>query len=416
LAQAIVAIGDVLPQASLSAELYQTEHMKEALARLYTYIMRFLYLCVKWYSRGSLGRFVSALKSPFKLDYKDLVDHIKACSATIADLANSGARTEIRDIRTIQAIHHAQFMELHNKLLEKQNWVEHSLVRILQTTTASRAINERVSFDVQAIRRTASGLELHHVVQFFAPQLLPDKVLLKVQSFARRNPTPTFLPREDLKIKRKLQSWATSGRSELLVFGLGLGARKQARELAADVVQSLKTGDQIVFWDLGSEGNSVHEASMSETFKRVIYQALQYSTGLFAEVSEELSLEKIHGVHTDSEWAELICLLFSKIPRAYVVIETDELHRAHRHDLDWASRSLRLLQTVVDRSTAAGNHLKVLVIVCGNVRKTAASAAERNNMTTVSLPSSAPVPPRLRHITRSKDSKTRKWRLQARKL
>jgi hypothetical protein len=50
LAQAFVAIGDVLPRADLSAKLCQTDYMKDALSKLYAYIIMFLRLCVRWYS------------------------------------------------------------------------------------------------------------------------------------------------------------------------------------------------------------------------------------------------------------------------------------------------------------------------------------------------------------------------------
>jgi hypothetical protein len=93
--------------------------MKDALSRLYAYIILFLQLCVKWYNRSSLGRLWSSLKAPFELDYKDLVEQIKTSSAAVEDLANAGARVEIRDIRTIQDIHHVQFVDFHNNILQR---------------------------------------------------------------------------------------------------------------------------------------------------------------------------------------------------------------------------------------------------------------------------------------------------------
>jgi hypothetical protein len=74
-------------------------------------------LCVRWYSRSSLGRFFSGLKHPFKLDYEDLVEQIKVCSVAIENLANAGLRVEVRDISTIQAIYHVESMDVNSKIL-----------------------------------------------------------------------------------------------------------------------------------------------------------------------------------------------------------------------------------------------------------------------------------------------------------
>ncbi|KAF2848284.1 hypothetical protein T440DRAFT_470386 [Plenodomus tracheiphilus IPT5] len=90
---------------------------------------------------------------------------------------------------------------------------------------------------------------------------------------------------------------------------------------------------------------------------------------LFAQFPAQLNLEKIHSPHKDSEWADLICLLFSKIPDAFIVVETEDLRKAYRHDSDWANRLLHLLQRVVDQTNSAGNRLKILLVLYGNVLK-----------------------------------------------
>ena len=194
-----------------------------------------------------MGRFFPALKSPFKLNYEDLVKQIKVCLGAVAELANAGARTEIRDIRTIQGLHHAQFMDLYSKLLAKHNWMEKSLKDILQVTTSSKAITQEVRVDDRAIKQTTSRLEYRHVVQFFAPTVSPHATLLKAQSFVRRNPTLSLRSSEDVKMQRALHTWALSGRSSFLVVHMSLGAQKQGRELAAEVIHGLNTKNQSVF-------------------------------------------------------------------------------------------------------------------------------------------------------------------------
>lgn len=388
--------------------------MKDALSRLYAYIMLFLHLCVKWYDRSSLGRLWSAIKSPFELDYQDLVDQIKLSSAAVEDLANAGARVEIRDIRTMQDIYHTRFVKFYTKLMDRQASLENSVSQLMQVATSSKTITERISVDVRGISETTYRLEFHHLVDFLAPSILPEKALLKVRSFGRRDPTRCMTLPGDLKIKRTLRDWSSADRSALLVLRMGLRAQKQARDLAADVIHGLASNSHCVFWSLSLPRLSDGEGeTMASVFKALIHQVLQQSAGLFAQFSEQLNLTKIRSAHIDSEWADLICLLLSKMPRAFLVLETEGLHKAYRHDPDWIDRLVLLLQRIVEQTTTAGNQLKLLLMVYGKPVTVASGSSNAYDMTVTSLSPPTPVPPRLRHVARRSGFVTKGWKLQA---
>jgi hypothetical protein len=399
LAQAFVTIGDVLPRSNLSAELYQTEHMKEALSRLYSYIILFLQLCVKWYNRSSLGRLWSALKAPFELDYQGLVEQIKFSSAAVEDIANAGARVEIRDIRTIQDIHHIQFVNFYTNLLNRQTKLEESMTQLMQVATSSNTLTQRISIDVGDISKTVYRLEFHQIVEFLAPAVPPQAALLKVQSFARRNPTSIRSP-EALKTKRILATWASADRSSLLLVRVDLRTQKHARDIAADTIQFLASQSQCVFWNLSLPHVANEDDTMASVFKALAHQVLQHSPELFAEFAEQLNLTKIHRTHTDSEWADLMCLLLSKTSRAFMVLETGSLHKAYRNDPDWAARLLKLMRRVAEKATAAGNQLKILILMHGKVSIVADKSSDVYEIlvTSLSLPAATPsrVPQRCR--------------------
>lgn len=416
LSKAFVMIGDVLPRADLGAELYQTEYMIEALSQLYAYIIRFLHLCLRWYSRSSLGRLFSSVRNPFKLEYQDLVEYIEVCSTNIETLANAGARVEVRDISVTQALHHAQFMDLYSKLLKRYDWVERSVTQILQLSTSNKALIENMNGNVCEIKRTSHRTEFHSLVQFLAPDVSPAIVLLKARSFARRNPTMTLAVHGTVKVKRKLHAWAMADQSSLLVIRMGARAQSQARQLTVEIIEGLSKTNQSVFWVLSLPVSSDWGGSVANVFKNIIHQALQHSTGLFTQYAEQLNLEKIHCSHTDSEWVDLICLLFSNIPDAFIVVETGDLHKMNRHDAEWASRLLRLLQKVVDHTSAAGNRLKVLLVVYENVLNTPDAASKHSELSMISLPRPAPIPPRMRHMARRSGLNTKGWTLSKPKI
>jgi hypothetical protein len=412
LAQAFVAIGDVLPRANLSAELYQTGYMKDALSRLYAYIILFLRLCVRWYNKSSIGRFVSAITSPFELDYQELIDQIKVSSAAVEHLANAGARVEIRDIRTIQDLHQAQMMDLYGKLLDRQVKFEDSIMQLIQVTTSTKTITERIGENVSDIGRTVYRLEFHTLVDFLAPSTLPGVALSTIKSFSRRDPTISLSSREDLKIKRILNKWASVDRSSLLVVRMGLRAQAQARVLAANVIQGLDSSSQCILWNLSLSRSPEGDNTLGSVFKALIHQILQISADLFAQFAEELNLIKIRSAHTDSEWADLICLLLSKVPRVFVILETGGLHKAYRNDPDWVDRLLRLLQRVIEQTATAGNQLKILLMVYGKASAVSTESSSAYDMNATSLSPPAPVPARLRHVARRSGMNMRSWKLQ----
>jgi hypothetical protein len=345
---------------------------------------------VKWYNRSSLGRLWSALKAPFELDYQCLVDQIKLSSAAVEDVANAGARVEIRDIRTIQDLHHAQFVKFYNNILDRQAKLEESMTQLVQVATSSNTLTQRISIDVRDMSATIYRLEFHQIVEFLAPIVPPQAALLKVQSFARRNLTTSLPSLETLKTKRMLAKWASVDRSCLLVVRVDLSTQKQARDIAADTIQVLASQSQCVFWNLSLPRISNEDDTMAGVFKALAHQALQHSPDLFAEFAEQLNLTKMHSTHTDNEWADLICLLLSKKPRAFVILETGSLHKAYRNDPNWANRLLELLHKVAKQSTAAGNKLKILILMHGKISIIPSKSSDVYELlvTSLSLPSS----------------------------
>jgi hypothetical protein len=223
-----------------------------------------------------------------------LVEQIKTLSTAVEDLANAGARVETRDVRIVQDIYNIRVEDVHNELLDRQAKLEESVLQLMQVVISSKTLTERISINVCGISETTYRLEYHHLVKFLAPAVPPQAVLLKVKSFSRRDPTTSLPSLDTLKIKRILQNWASADRFALLVVHMGLHAQKQARDLAADIIQGLALHNQCVFWNLWlpriSEGND----TMASVFKALIHQLLQHSADLFAQFAKQLNLVKIN--------------------------------------------------------------------------------------------------------------------------
>jgi len=415
LSQALITIGDVLPRMDLSAELYQTKYMEAALSRLFTYIILFLRLCVRWYKKSPLGRICSAIKTPFELGYQDLVNHIQECSKAVDDLASAGARAEIRDVHTLAMLQHAQIRELDAKLagvMEGQKKFAAHITQLLQVATSHKSITERIGNDVCSISKTVYRIEFHGVMQFFEPKVLPETALLKVRSLVRRDTTPSLPSPNEQRVRKAVLEWAFGKGSSLLVVQVGIRAQKQAKELATKVIQEMRSESQRVFWNLPSGRTSSDAQTIEGLFRGIIFQVLQHSGDLFSSCAEQLNLSKIHATHTEREWVDLVCLLFSRLSTAFVIIETEALQKAYRHDPDWSKRLCEYLQLIADRSSEAGCELKILLVLYGNSHRGGAAASTSKNVRVATLQPPNPVPPHLRHAARRSGLVAKGWKMQ----
>lgn len=457
LAKALVGIADKLPRVHLNADLYQTSDMEAALARLYASILMFFRLCAKWYNRGSLGRFCSALKDPFELKYKALLADIELCSSLVDNLANAGARVEIRSVHALSESDHAKLIEIDAKvtdafnaqmrklesidegvsklrdgqialmggqgkllsgqtklgqidiqvvelargqslLIDGQTRMEARMTQMYQMVTSNQST-------LDATHRAVFRIEFHHVLKFFMPKVLPGAALRKVQPLSKRRPTVG-----NVRVESLLRDWANNTRSSVLILQAGMRAQKQATELAADVVNHLRGHGGFVFWNI-STGRSARKMTMQDVFKSIIFQALQQAGSTFADMSEHLNPRKIHGTHTDREWADLICLLFARIPKPFLIIETEDLRNTYARDQQWADQFFNLVTHIVDKTTAEGCHLKVLLLLYG--RKS--GAASSDGLRVAMLPPSSLIPPRLRHVAGQPGLNVRGWRVGSRR-
>jgi hypothetical protein len=407
--------------------------MKAVLSRLYTCLLLFLQLCVRWYNRSSWGRLWSSLKDPFELRYKDLVADIEICSTLVENLANGGARVEIRKIHALseleqkkledidakmESLFHAQSTQIAGvnanilNLSARQNTLELQMCQVVQLATASRSIIERIDGDVRCMSQQTYRLEFHQVAQYLMPKVSPEAALLKVNTSGRRNPTLSLPTRDKIKIDKTLRDWASSDRASLLVLRAGHRAQKQATALAAAVVRHLLAKKQSVFWIISPDPRSERMTTIADLFKTIIFQLLQHSGGLFTDYSEQLNLAKVCSPHTEREWVDLICMLFTKIPRPFLVIETHDVHKSYLYDRKWMNRFLELLRTMIDCTTAFGCQLKISVVVYDDTVNVEAGPSKSMDFCVASLKPTTPVPQRLKHLAAQTSLNTRGWKLR----
>ena len=152
LAKGLCHVADSLPRVEFLTLLYPTRRMKQAVADLYAYILRFLIRAQGWYQESKLLHALHSFTRPAELRYADLVEEIEACTRTVDGLASTGAQAEQRDMHLkLQALIDRQgafevlLREMYEKLTSKPTFqvmrtmlTAHHSVSVCQFKRSSR--------------------------------------------------------------------------------------------------------------------------------------------------------------------------------------------------------------------------------------------------------------------------------------
>ena len=139
LAKGLCHVADSLPRLEFLTLLYPTRRMKQAVADLYAYILRFLIRAQGWYQESGLLHALHSFTRPAELRYADIIEEIEACTRTVDSLASAGAQAEQRDMHLkLQALIDRQgafdflLREMCEKLISKPTF------RVLGTMLTAR--------------------------------------------------------------------------------------------------------------------------------------------------------------------------------------------------------------------------------------------------------------------------------------
>jgi hypothetical protein len=407
----LTLIGNVLPGIKLSARLYQTEQMKDAIANLYAHIIRFSQRAATWYNKSSAGRALSSILKPFELDYQDTVDQIKLCSETINNIAHGASRAEIRDMHiTVQLIHgNLQGMQkkLHQiqvQLDDKEFRTASHIDQVLHVAIANKTINEAVQLDVTDMKLRVYDLQFWNILKMLSPEVSPESILRKHTSLGRRHhQLSTGYLRTSGDIAKGLDLWVSTARSSLFILRSGPRASHFTRDHAVDIINYLRSAKYRVFWTLSPPGSCNLEPSVASILKSLAYQLIRHEPNILLRFPENLSTLQFLSNRNESECLGLLCLLISRLDKCFLVVEAEDLYRASRQMPQWTQEFLQVFQRLINRVETAGSLVKILVVTLDHDISFLSSqqGSVHNFVATVQQP--PVVPPRIRRgFSRSK--------------
>lgn len=96
LAKGLCKIGDKLPRVQLAVVMYPTASMKQAVAELYAYIIKFLIRAKNWHQENWVKHAWHSISRPVELRYSDLLSEIETRSQMVHELTIAGSQAEQR--------------------------------------------------------------------------------------------------------------------------------------------------------------------------------------------------------------------------------------------------------------------------------------------------------------------------------
>ncbi|KAE9368087.1 hypothetical protein N431DRAFT_417137 [Stipitochalara longipes BDJ] len=406
LAKALTLISNVLPGIKLSARLYQTEEMKDAVASMYGHIIRFFQRATRWYNKSSARRALSSILKPFELEYQNTVDQIKLCSDTINNLAQGASRAEIRDVNIIVQLIHGKMQgiekNLHNmqvQLNEKDFRIISHIDQVLQVAVANKTINEAVQLDVTDMKPRLYRLEFASILDILLPEVSPEKILRKYTSMAigrRRHQISTGYFQSFAYIAKTLDLWVSTTSSSLFILRSGPRASSTTRDHAVNIINHLRKAQYKVFWILSPPSPGDLEPSISNILRSLVFQIIQQEPNVLLRFPENLNASYFLPNRNESEWLDLLCLLISRLDKCFLIVETEDLHQASRQRVGWTQDFLRIFQRLIHSVEAARLLVKILVVTFGNDFSLSSiqQGSIHNFVATIQQP--RVIPPRLR--------------------
>lgn len=309
--------------------------MKKAVAILYAQIMQFMQRAAKWYSESKIRHAVGAIFKPFALSFQDILDDISIVSREIDRLAASASMAEQRGMHLEQRIMYRDQRQTHNLLVDVST--------ALQGRSTSRVpkfpfTNNVLAFELRALATALDTNKRVCEIQFSQIQTFTSDPSLPSPEVSRR----ACQAMRDHRRKRaiggssqtgnlnllttlpRLQSWAQSETSSLVLVRGTFATRHQARDFAINTVD-LALGSNIpTVWVLNpTRDPRYRDPLVIDVLKQLVSQVLRLNHTMLDERSLSLGAARFQSATTEQEWFDLLGSVLDGLERLYVVIDVE---------------------------------------------------------------------------------------------
>ncbi|KAI0451736.1 hypothetical protein F5B21DRAFT_527538 [Xylaria acuta] len=362
LSKALSQIADSLPRVELSAVLYPTDRMKEAVVKLYVHVINFLTRAKAWYEETRFRRIINSLARPAELRYDDIVEDIEKCTAEIDHLSTAGARAEQRDM-------HLQLRELNQAQLK----IEILVTEIRKLCIETQALNSSAFLNTNS---RLTDLQLNGIMDSLtkARKQDPLQLLNRCQYYQMKSQGRTGRRTDPIAVVSrhpKFKAWQSEQGSALIMVKGDYNTGDFVKALSTSAVRALRQHQLPVVWILKPPLRTSDQGiSTVELIQDLAHQVLRLNLSLHTEKSLSLSCAKFQTAETPTQWFDLLASVIESLAVLYVVIniEATDIRLIHSNDgFSWLSSFFSLIKKLRERQ--AKTTLKVLLLSHGSATR-----------------------------------------------
>ncbi|KAF8533523.1 hypothetical protein BDD12DRAFT_898725 [Trichophaea hybrida] len=329
ISKALSLAADVLPRTDLSLLMYPTDRIKQAVSRLYAYIIQLMQRAVGWYKQGRVRHALSAIANPFSLTYQDIVDNICEASRNVDNLASAAARAEQRDMH----------------------------IQIQQLARVTHSFENQISLHAEAVHARLQLADIRCQFKLEGPAMAESSLLLcqSLRDRRRRRPTtsnPPFYVSPDV-----LQSWASVRKSSILL-ATASNRTTSPQDFATGVVELVKTTTVPVLWVL-KLGDESRIPSLAGIGKSLVFQLLQFKPETFSTAFPSLTITHFLTAKTGQDWFQILAQLLKGFQQVCIVVNANLLPASSRNGVATLLSNIRELVQICDKT-------RVKIVIAGH--------------------------------------------------
>ncbi|KAI0428595.1 hypothetical protein F5Y09DRAFT_283915 [Xylaria sp. FL1042] len=328
LAKACSRIAESLPRSDLSLILYPTLAMREAVARLYAALMKFLLRALRCYRHGRIMHMLSSITNPWGLEFDQELGDVERQARAVDELAQSASRAELREARF-------QIHEIRRDLQAMTKIVEDGFQRMTQFALENQTLQSRISNDLTSSKEMIHHVQLGQILSLSFLESLPTsgQCLAYCSSFRLR--------RQDLQQYHRipdanaLQKW---NEQQSLTFVVTSDSNRiHARDLMVDIITLIRRQGLPVLWALRSPDLQTSPLTLLDMIRMLLYQALQINPAALRQ-NHPITVAHLREASTHEDWLVLFQRAVQGLPTIFIVFDSGLVDHVTGRDKSLATK------------------------------------------------------------------------------
>ena len=350
LCESFSQIADILPSTDLSLILYPTEMMKNAVARLHAYIIRFVIHAVRWYKQGKFAHAWAAIAKPWALSFKGHLEDISRQAEMVKEFAHSASRAEYRDA-------HLEMRETHDELQKAREELRDARLEIkrthsdlqkvleyirnasdksssdsqtlIQMALVSQSVHAQMQLDLSQSKTMIANIQLAQILTMPFAEHLPasGECLRFCQSMVKRTRhSSRFL----LPDTTQLQAWSDLPRSSFII--VQSTSAQVAKAFLVNLVDLIREKNFRILWTLRFPDYWERKLTNLDILRMLVIQSLQINPQALTSSEHPITMTHLREAVDERDWLVLLNRALTGLSYVYIILDADLLSHATGKD------------------------------------------------------------------------------------